>query len=224
MTVRKTLYALPAIALFLASCGGSDSEPAPDYAVSAGILNLLATGGSWTMAGTTSDGSSFTIMLDIAPAAPTVFAVTGATVDSTLETFTVISGGSPGSTTQSIYRDPSTAAVVGLDAEGACSVSTSQPALPAKARIAATGAIVAVSDLDGCASDSQAVGTTTFDWSLQADKGATLLCWNLTSRDTSGTTNGTESICTEIAPDGTLGHKATFSIASGGLSASARNY
>lgn len=215
-----------ATAIVLSACGGggSDTPAAPTtYAVNAALGHLLVTGGSWPMTGT-ANGQSFTLTIAFAPAAAGPFPVNGAMSAQSLQTITLVSGGSSSGGTQTVYFDATTHAFFGLQADGTCSVATANTALPATAAVGASGAIFSESDLDGCAGTSTVLGTTANTWSLVSDTGVALLCWDSDAKDSAGTPNGTESICFETAADGTLGSKARFALNASGLAITARNF
>jgi hypothetical protein len=203
--------------------GGGDAQSGP-YAVNAALGHLLVTGGSWTMSGSTS-GQPFTLTMAFARVPDGIFPVNGVFAAQSLQTITVTAAGQSQSGTQTIYFDAGLRVFFGFQADGACSVATANTVLPATAAVGATGPIFTDSDLDGCAGSSVAVGSTTSTWSVVSDTGIALLCWDLTSKDLSGTVNGTESMCIETAADGTLGGKARFSItAPGVITINARNF
>jgi hypothetical protein len=208
----------------LAGCGGGGGDsPAKSYAVNAAQRHLLIDGGSWTMSGS-ANGRSFTVTLAFGPSTPAPFPIGGATAARSLETITVQAAGQTSSGTQTLYFDPANLSFAGLEADAACSVATSNVALPDSAAVGAGGAFLTTSDLNGCAGTSAAVGTTSANWSLELDTGVVLLCWSLASRDATGTPNGTQSNCVEVAADGRLGSRARFAINAAGLTVSARNF
>lgn len=212
-------------ALVMSACGGGgDTAPsAGPYAVDAALGHLLVTGGSWTMNGT-ANGQGYTLTLAFAPVAAGPFPVTGAMSAQSLQTLTVVSAGQSSSATETIYFDAATHAILGLQADGTCSVATANTALSATAMAGASGAIFSESDLDGCTSSSLVIGSAANSWSVAADTGVTLLCWNLAASDAAGMPNGAESICLEVAADGTLGKRARFSFNAGVVTISARNF
>lgn len=225
MRKRSSWLLSAAAAAMLSACGGGggDAAPASTYAVNAALGHLLVSGGSWTMNGTAS-GQTFTLTVAFAPAPAGPFPVNGAMSAQSLQTITLVSGGTSSTGTETIYFDASTHAFFGLQADGACSVVTANTALPATAAIGASGAIFSESDLDGCTGSSAVLGSTANTWSLVSDTGAVLLCWDLAAKDAAGTANGSESLCVEIAADGTLGSKARFAVSAAGLTVSARNF
>ena len=226
--MRKPSYWLwsATTALLVSACGGGGGDAAQSagpFAVNAALGHLLVTGGSWTMNGT-ANGQGFTLTLAFAPVAAGPFPVTGAMSAQSLQTLTLVSAGQSNSGTDTIYFDAATHAIVGLQADGACSVATANTALPVTAAAGASGAIFTESDLDGCTNSSLVLGSATNSWSVASDTGIALLCWNLAATDAAGTPNGTESICIEVAADGTLGRKARFAFAAGAVTISARNF
>jgi hypothetical protein len=221
---RKSSWMLSAAtALLLVACGGGGDSASGPYAVNAALKHLLVAGGSWTMNGSAS-GQSFTLTLAFAPAPAGLFPPNGVWSAQSVQTLTVAAAGQSNTGTITVYFDPQLPVFFGIQADGACSVATANTALPTSATVGASGAFFTESDLDGCAGNSAAVGTTASTWSLVADSGVVLLCWNLTSKDLAGTVNGTESTCIETAADGTLGTHARFALNSGGVTLSARNF
>jgi hypothetical protein len=213
-----------AAALLVTACGGGgDSQPAGPYAVNAALNHLLVTGGSWTMSGSAS-GQPFTLTMAFAPGPAGLFPVNGVFAAQSVQTITAVAAGQSSSGTQTIYFDAGTHAFLGFQADGTCSVATANTALPATAAADASGPIFTETDLDGCASTSLAAGTTTSTWSVASDSGVTLMCWDLVSKDLGGTVNGMESMCIQIAADGTLGGKARFSLTASGVTINARNF
>jgi hypothetical protein len=216
-----------AAAALLAACGGGgDAAGAPvgPYMVNAALQKLLATGGSWPMSGT-NNGTSFTVTIAFAPTTNGPYPVDGTASSRAVETITIASNGTSSSGTQTIYFNPTTDAFIGLLASGLCSTATSNTALPASAVVGAAGPIFTENDLDGCATNSNVVSTSSNTWTVVADTGVPLLCWNVTQTAlTSGGTSGTESTCVEVAPNGTLGTRARFSLTSGTTTISARNF
>jgi hypothetical protein len=228
---HRTHWILAAVAsLLFTACGGGgggDDDPPPGpYAANAGLHRLLATGGSWSNLRGTAGGQPFTIAITFSPAPAGAFPVTGSFVSQAIQTVSITAAGVTSSGAMTIYYAPlaGSDAFIGLQADGMCSLATSNTALPDAAQIGAGGSMFDLSDLDGCAPTSLPLSTTTNTWSLEADAGMALLCWNIAARDLGGTPAGTESICIEIAADGTLGTGARFKLDAGGLAITARNY
>ncbi len=225
MRKRSSCLLSAAAAVLMSACGGGgdDPQPASTYAVDAALGHLLVNGGAWTMNGT-ANGQPFVLTLTFAPAPSGAFPVNGAMSAQSVQTITVATGGATSSGAETIYFDAPSHAFLGLQADGACSVVTANTALPATAAVGAGGAIFSESDLDGCIGTSAVLGSTANNWSLVSDTGAVLLCWSLAAKDAAGTSNGSESLCVEIAADGTLGAKARFAVSGSGLTLSARNF
>lgn len=222
-------FALCAVAIAgLAACGGGGGDDAPPaaaaYAVNAAQRHLLTDGGSWTMNGTGPNGQAFTVTMNFAPLTTGAFPLNGNIAARSLETFTVQAAGQSDSAAQTIYFDPVNLAFVGVQSNGACNVATSNAALPTSAAVGANGVFYSGGDLDGCTAASSIVATTTIAWSLEADTGVVLLCWNLAFKDAAGTLDGTQSNCVEIAADGSLGTRARFAVSALGVSITARNF
>jgi hypothetical protein len=234
---KKTLRPLPiAMALLLGACGGggdggtsgdggNSAAPATSYAVNAAQRHLLTDGGSWTMSGTAPGGVAFTVAMNYAPAAPAPFPVSGVMAARSIQAFTIQAAGQSDSVALTIYFDPAAdLAIAGAESGGACTVATSNTAPPASAKIGDSGAFFSGSDRDGCMGNSTIVGSTTIGWSLEADTGVALLCWNMAFKGTSPIDDGTQSNCVEIDSDGKLGAKARFSASALGVSFAARNF
>jgi hypothetical protein len=221
-------WILPALAwlLLAAACGGGGDAGTPSagpYAADDGLRRLLVTGGRWDLSGSAA-GQPFTMTIALAPTASGPFPVTGIPAARSLQTVSVTTGGQTSTSTETIYYAPQTNAVIGLEADGTCSVATSNTPVPATAPMGAGGPIFAETDLDGCLAGSNSLGTTANTWSLEMDSGVSLLCWNMAAKDPAGAPAGNASTCFEIAVDGTLGARARFTVAAGGLSLSARNF
>ena len=213
--------------LLVAACGGGggNGEPAPTpYSVRMAWAQLLAAPHSWTLAGTAPNAQAFTLTLAFAPLPDAPFPVTGAMAKRTAETITLGSAGQSSTGTLTLYLDQPSLAFIGFEADGICSVATSNTALPESALIGASGAIFALSDLDSCQNNAVAVGTTTSTWSLEIDSGVGLLCWNMASADSAGVPNGSTSTCVEISADGTLGTRARYVLSADGVEVRARNF
>jgi hypothetical protein len=215
-----------AAALLLAACGGGgdDTPPPVNYAVKMAMDQLLTTAHSWTLTGTDPNAQAFTLTLAFAPLSDGPFPVNGTVARRAQETLTVASAGQSSSGVQTIYLDRSSLSFVGFEADGSCSVATSNVVLPASTALGSSGAHFGLSDLDGCASNAAAAGTTAGTWSLEIDSGVALLCWNLTSKDLAGVQNGSVSTCFEIAIDGSLGSRARFTLIALGVNLKARNF
>ena len=213
--------------LLLAACGGGggDDTPLPtSYAARMAWAQLLSAQRAWTLTGTGPNAQAFTITLAFAPIADAPFPVSGAAAKRMQETVTVASAGQTSAVTQTIYLDRTSLAFIGFDAEGACSVATSNAELPLSTPAGASGPVFSLSDLDGCTSGAIAAGTTTSTWSLEVDSGVPLLCWNLTSKDLAGVQNGSTSTCVEITANGSLGSRARFALTALGVEIKARNF
>jgi hypothetical protein len=224
----SSLVSAVAVALLVA-CGGGGNDttttPTGTYNANAALHNLLVTGGSWAMSGN-NNGTSYTVTVAVAPAASGPYPIGAIASSQALETITIVSNGTTSVGTQTIYFNVTSGAFIGLQAAGLCSTATSNgAALPTNAAIGAAGALFTENDLDGCTSSSNVVSTSSNVWTVVADTGIALLCWNVTSTAlTPAGTTGTESTCIQVAADGTLGTKARFSLTAGTVSISARNF
>ncbi|MGZ5204271.1 MAG: hypothetical protein ACXWCI_05110 [Caldimonas sp.] len=228
MTHRTPWFLLALAALLMTACGGGggdDLSPGP-YAANTALHRLLVTGGTWNNLAGNANGQPFTATIAFAPGPSGLFPATGTFSAQTIQTVTITAAGASNSVSETIYYVPlaQTDAFIGLQVDGLCSVATSNTAVPTAASIGASGPIFAESDLDGCANASIALGTTANTWSLEADKGIALMCWNLAAHDLGGAASGSESICIEVAADGTLGTHARFSLTAAGLTIIARNF
>lgn len=227
MRVRPSGVWSAATSLFLAACGGGGgdggTQVAASYAVGTSFTHLLAAGGSWTMTGT-ANGQPFTLVNAFSPAPAGSFPLTGVAASELTETLTVTVANQTSSASETIYFDRTSGAILGSQADGSCSGASSNTPLPATAVPGASGPINSSSDYVGCSPASGVAGTSTNTWALVTDSGVVLMCWNLTAKDLTGTVNGSESSCFEIAPDGTFGGKATFSASAPGVTVQARNF
>jgi hypothetical protein len=222
---RSGLLAITA-GLLLAACGGGNDPPAntTEYAVNAAQRHLLVDGGSWTMNGVAPNGVPFTVTLRLAPAAAGSFPVNGTTAARSVETFTIDASGQSDSVAQTIYFDPANLDFVGAESGGVCTIATTITALPASAAAGASGAFFAGSDLDGCSSSSNVVGSTAMAWSLEDNAGAVMLCWNSAFKSATPVLDSTQVNCVEIDADGKLGTKARFALSALGVTITARNF
>jgi hypothetical protein len=217
------------VAALLVACGGGASDttttPAGPYDANAALHNLLVTGGSWAMSGS-NNGTNYTVTIAFAPAASGPYPIGAIASSQALETITIVSNGTTSVGTQTIYFDTTSGAFIGLQSSGLCSTATSNGApLPTSAVVGAAGALFTENDLDGCTSSSNVVSTSSNVWTVVADTGIALLCWNVTSTAlTSAGTTGTESTCIEVAPAGTLGADARFALTTGSVNISTRNF
>lgn len=207
----------------LAACGGggdSGLDPTRTYAVKAALGNLFTSSSSWALSGT-ANGQRFTLTMAFAPLASGPFPVNGVVSARSQETLTTQAGTQSSTTSLTVYFDPATLVFVGVEADGTCSVATSNGVLPDSAKVGASGLLFAEADLAGCTSGSAALGTSTNNWSLEADSGVALLCWNTV--DTSAPPS-TLSQCVQIAENGALGTKARWTATIAGTTISARNF
>jgi hypothetical protein len=228
MTRFRMGWVTAAAAALLAACGGGGdtaATPVGPYMINAALQHLLLTGGSWPMSGS-DNGTTVTVTIAFAPAASGPYPVDGTASSQAVETITIASSGTSSSGTQTIYFNATADAFIGLQSSGLCSTATSNTALPASAVVGAAGPIFTENDLDGCASNSNVVSTSSNTWTVVADTGIALLCWNVAETAlTPAGASGTESTCIEVAPDGTLGANARFSLTSGTtVNISARNF
>lgn len=226
MSTQRTWILATAAALVLAACGGSDDAPPALVSIATAQRNLFEKGGSWTLTGKAPDGSSYTMSVAVVPLAPAATIASGATYPRTQQTFGIVQGGTTVSSGGPTYSfDAASLAIVQSDnGDGTCSLATSNTALPASAVVGAGGDLYALSDLTGCSGSSNIVGSTTTAWSLERDSGVVLLCSNSTSKDLSGQTVATLSLCVQTASDGSIGTKALVTLSAFDMSTSARNF
>jgi hypothetical protein len=228
MRTHASRLLLAAAGLALAACsgGGGDASPPTQYAVSAALNHWFTGTASWAMSGTGSDGASYTVTVSTAPTTAGPFPVDGTVAARSTQTFAIDRAGVPiGGVVQTLYFNSASGAVVGLSYDdGSCASATSNTALPASAAVGDSGAQFSELDLDSCTANAAAVGTTVNRWSLESDAGVVLMCWNLAAQDLSGVANGTQSVCVEIAADGTLGNRARYALSASGFAINARNY
>jgi len=210
----------------LAGCGGGGGDPPPPppppatYAVRAALANLLTVGGSWTVSGTASDGSAYSLTFGFAPAASAPFPVSGEMAERSIETVSTNAGGVDlGSSTLTYYFHAADLAFVGIAADdGTCSSMSSNTALPATASPGASGALYAENDYDNCSGGTVPPDTTVGRWSLETDAAVNLLCWTQVTPGPPAAPLATISYCFEVAADGALGSKARVSVSSAAFS------
>ena len=216
-TSASITIALALLPAALAGCGGGGGAvtpypPATPFAVAAANHLLLTAGGTWRMSGSASDGSGFNVEVSFTPLADGVFPLTGAPAAREQQTASGSLAGNMLSKINSVsYFNPGNDALIGdtNSGDGSCGRVTSNTALTS------------------CSPDASPASTNTTTWSLETDRGVTLLCLNTSTVDLrTPSDSGTVSYCVETAPDGTLGDRARISISllDGSFSLVARNY
>ena len=182
------------------------------------------------MSGSASDGSGFNVEVSFTPLADGVFPLTGAPAAREQQTASGSLAGNMLSKINSVsYFNPGNDALIGdtNSGDGSCGRVTSNTALPASALVGASGPLSSDTALTSCSPDASPASTNTTAWSLETDRGVTLLCLNTSTVDLrTPSDSGTVSYCVETAPDGTLGDRARISISllDGSFSLVARNY
>jgi hypothetical protein len=247
-----------AMAALLTACGGGGGSsggsapppppapaPAPSgppFDVSAAWRNLLTanTTKTWTVNGTASNGSAFTITLtNAAPQTAQVFGVTGATSSASDATAQLaIAGGAltVQTTSTTSYFDPATFVVTGVrktpvtpTGPATCSIPSASVASasvtpPASAAVGANGPLQTFDDLNGCVPASTKTGTSVTTWSMEAEGAVNLFCQNTTSTLVGNSLEAKQATCLEVAQDGTLLTRARVTIAQGTVTLVAKNY
>lgn len=227
---RRRLWGLSAAAaMLLAGCGGGgdDGSGSPqDYAVRAAMGQWLTEAHSWVVTGIGSSGKSYTVNIAFAPMAPAPIPIVGGVAARSQQTFAATIDGATFEGALTYYFDAATLTFAASDnGTGGCSVATATTALPASARVGATGPVSTDSNYDGCTSGAAVVSTATNTWSLESTTEVVLLCLKQAVLDLAGASIATQSTCVEIAPDGSLGSKARLVVSAVGLTLiDARNF
>ena len=214
----------------LSGCGGgTDAGDNTTYAWAQGVRNLFSANRSWTVTGTGSDGASYTTTLSYAASGNGAFPVTGELAARALQRFKMTSGSSTviDDSSTLFYRE-SNLTLVGLDnGDGSCTVATASKAVPTSGRMGANmGTYASANALANCVDDTAVNGLDLYGWSLQIERGVTLLCQDNAFYDASGkVAQGSESDCVGINPDGSLNGNARITIhQANGWSWTGRNY
>ncbi|HEX6707003.1 MAG TPA: hypothetical protein VF169_19755 [Albitalea sp.] len=215
----------------LAGCGGGGDDtgnsgfipPNDDFNVAQAWHNLLTTNRGWTLTGSGTDGRIYDITVGTAVGPTTVFPVTGANTARSDVTLTTATTGFPtASALQQIHFDAATDRIVGIrtsvnQAAATCDLATSTSALPTTVKVGTSGAQATLTELNGCAGSSAAVGTITITWSLEFEAGTTYFCSNTTERNPGGAVLSAEGDCLQMSPDGTLGARARVTVEQNGV-------
>lgn len=222
MQRRLIALALGGAALLSACGGGGDAgnsgftPPTDDFAVLTGWQNLMSTGGSWTVSGTTADNASWEVTLQLAPQAMAPFPPTGTSYVGTRVTSTVKRNGTASGTgTVDYFREADTriAAIRNTGSTQVCASSTSSALPPAAAKVNASGALASLVTLNSCLAGATATANiSTMTWSLEFERGVVLLCLNSETRDGANAVIGRENDCFELRTDGTLGTRARVTV------------
>jgi hypothetical protein len=177
--------------------------------------NLLTVTASWQTNWTAPDGGKWVFTASTAAGPAGTFPFTGASGSTTLQTSSFsVDGVSGGSVTQTMFRNGD--ALFGIDhGDGGCSTVAPLAFGPpsGSAAIGMSGDLGASEDYNSCNPQAASSdGTTRNDWSVQTEAGITFFCASAQSRDTSGQIIDSEEDCIEASADGTLGHRARFTI------------
>ena len=216
-----------AAAVLMSACGGrAGSDGDPQYDVKTATGHWLNDAGSWALKGTAPGGQSYTLNLATAPLAQATAPIVGGTAARSQQTYTADIDGAKVDGSLMYYFDASTLSFIATDnGTGSCDVTQSNTALPSGALTGEGGAMYTDSVYDGCASGAKVIAAAEGDWSLQSRSGVVMLCWKLTAKDLAGAELATQSTCIEVAPDGTLGSKASLvATVSGTTILDARNF
>jgi hypothetical protein len=218
--VKRLCSALPAVAMLslLAACGGGGDggnsgfiPPTSDFAAQQAWKNLIGSGGSWTVSGTSPAGN-VEETLAIAAAGTATFPPTGVSYSKTTITSTLkVNGTSQGSSVVEYFRDAGFL-IQGVRSGTLCGDATSN-ALPAvAAKVNASGPLVTLNERTSCAQGAPSNGSEVSSWSIAFDRSFVFLCLNSDSRDATGQTTSRQQDCVEINEAGTLGTRARIVI------------
>ena len=205
--LRHAIWAGCALVLSACGGGGSDAGDTTPYALAQGVRNLYTGNHSWTVSGTASDGLVYRMTWGYAASGTGVFPVTGVTAARSLASYRSYQGSTllSDSSGSLYYRDGDLGLVGVSNDDGTCSDATTTVAVPTTARIGSRMTNYAsVDELAGCTAISAVEARTKHGWSLTSDRGVSLLCQDSEFFDTSGISQGTQSDCVGISPDGTL--------------------
>ena len=224
---RANRHAPRALALSLAStavlilpaCGdGGSGADDSKYAVSAAMGHWLSDARSWALQGTVPGGGSYKLNLAIAPLAPADVPIVGGTGTRSQQTYSVDVDGATIDGSLIYYFEASTLSFIATDnGTGSCDVTRSNTALPIDALAGASGAISTDVVYGDCTSGVTVVSSAKNDWSLQTTSGMVMLCWKATVLDLAGIELAKQTTCIEVAPDGTLGSKASLVVTASGV-------
>ncbi len=222
---RANRHAPRALALSLAStavlilpaCGdGGSGADDSKYAVSAAMGHWLSDARSWALQGTVPGGGSYKLNLAIAPLAPADVPIVGGTGTRSQQTYSVDVDGATIDRSLITISKPRPCPSLQRTWQGSCDVTRSNTALPIDALAGASGAISDVVYGD-CTSGVTVVSSAKNDWSLQTTSGMVMLCWKATVLDLAGIELAKQTTCIEVAPDGTLGSKASLVVTASGV-------
>lgn len=220
----------------LAACGGGGGDdpvvtPTPETPVvfdaATAVANYLRATSSWTMTGTSSSGTAYTMDVSIGAGEAEAFPSTGAaaTVFTTNVSLSTPAVGSVSTQSDSFF-DATTGALLGLrtQANGASSCLKLQaaPATPGASVSADTSGDLFTADLmSDCTPTATPDGRTLVArWSIEAIGGVNYLCLSSSYRNADSTEVSSEKNCVETTVAGTLGARARSTLISNELNLS----
>jgi hypothetical protein len=236
MENERALLATIATASILAltACGGGGNDDSEDgsssagetYQLKAAVGNLQTSTKSWTVSGKGQDGKTYTVSYSKSAAAPGVFALTGNTEARVVNTSTLKRDGVTfGTGTSTTYFDADFTPIGADFGSDVCALATRSTAFPVSAKVGDVGASIDATIHAGCSTSGSIEGYVKGTWSVERDRGVTLLCFNSTVSDASHAKLYTGSDCAEIGTAGEVGDRArlTFLVQGHGM-VTARNY
>lgn len=223
MNPRLLLAACPIV---LAACGGGGSVPGSPppttFNVAAGLTNLLTTTANWTVSGVGSDGNNYAATIDMAPGLPAAYplSATGTIGRTSVQSLSLSVNGTVAATsTTTAYFPDNIALPIGFrHDDGTCSTVIQSSAPPSNATVGASGALLTMNDLVGCAGSPATTGSTETSWSVEADGAVAYLCLKSKVRVTGSADVDTDEQCLEIDATGRLGTRAKIRVNVQGLS------
>ncbi len=223
--------ALAALAACGGGGGGDTAVPAPETPVvfdaATAVANYLRATSSWTMTGTSTSGTAYTMDVSIAAGDAEAFPVTGtaATVFTTNVGLAAAGVGSVSTQSDSFF-DATSGAMLGIRtlANGASSCLKLQaaPATPgASVALNASGDLFVAALTSDCTTDATVDGRTLVArWSVEQISGVNYLCLSSSYRNADSTEVSSEKNCVEISATGTLGARARSTVTSSNLTLS----
>lgn len=234
---------LPRLALILnviaslAACGGGGGSAGSLPPVQAPVLgdvnvanawhNYLTTSQTWTMPGKAADGTAFQVTVQLKPATASPFPVNGVSSQTTGQAFRFSFNTTGGvDRTDTFYFTADNVLGVVSAGSGECGVARgTMAALPMAGALGSSGALFVLDNFDACANRTVSGGTSTVNWSVEADAGITMFCLTTIEDNAKGVRVSTEVDCVEVDRAGTLGAKAKFALTlADGRSLAGRNF
>jgi hypothetical protein len=216
------------IATTQAGCGGggdsSAPAPAPITTVDAKALwrSLLTGSRAWNVAGTGTDGASYSGSLSIV-AATSLGTLNGQSKETPRITVRISRNGGPSTVAETIvYLDPGTGLVRYLTRQnGDCLEPSSSQEPSTSVSVGQAGALFAGPLFLRCGGGQFARSNATAGYSIEAIEGATFFCFNMTVQSPLGST-GIESLCAALASALTFGDRARIATTANGVTVTMR--